>query len=533
MYNILIVDDEQICRDGVAKMINGLNDHCCVFTAKNGIEALGIIQNQRIHGMMLDVKMPHMDGLQLLEKLRELKIDDIATVILSGHDEFEYAKKAMSFGTFDYILKPVDDKEVVEIYLKMRLKLDAQDKKEKEMVKLKKQIAESKPIIKERLFFDILRGKIDIDAFRDKAEFLNLDISSDCYRVALLELETKTAGVKQTEEDYQAQVISLENFLEGQLKTKYGFNLFHLNTDVFVLLFCLAGLSGEGLRREEAAIAEMRTEILAETGLEVTVGIGNGYQGVENIKKSYYQAQNALRYKVLMGKGGIYSIQDFEQVSNDFIFNFDTERLNMLIKTNQKEPIIAEMKETFAKLGSATPKTDIHMLYLLCNKYLTSLFGVLAESSIGIMTFFEGNNNPFSEMVFKKSINEIQEWLTAIIEEVLQKLNACRKEKDIRIVSSIKQFLNSRFKEEIGNKLLAEQFGYSINYIGQIFKNEAGLTISEYLKMIRLSHAKKLLKETPLKINEVARESGFDDQQYFCAVFKKAMGVTPSEYREL
>jgi len=108
-----------------------------------------------------------------------------------------------------------------------------------------------------------------------------------------------------------------------------------------------------------------------------------------------------------------------------------------------------------------------------------------------------------------------------------------KKEKDIRIVANIKQFLNDRFKEDIGNKILAEQFGYTINYIGQIFKNEVGVTIGEYMKMIRLSHAKKLLKESSLKINEVARESGFEDQQYFCVVFKKIMGVTPSEYREL
>jgi two-component system response regulator YesN len=100
-------------------------------------------------------------------------------------------------------------------------------------------------------------------------------------------------------------------------------------------------------------------------------------------------------------------------------------------------------------------------------------------------------------------------------------------------VAKVKKYVQDAYNHDISYTSLGEEFGYSANYLGQVFKKQTGLAISEYVRSVRIINAKKLLKSTDYKIFEIANKVGFNDQQYFCAVFKKSVGVTPSEYREI
>lgn len=534
MYNILIVDDEKIIRDGIADIISqvgGFN----IFTSRNGKEALNIILNQKIHGMILDIKMPHMGGIELMKKLREYEKEEILTIILSGYDDFKYAQQAINYGAIDYILKPVIPSDLIEICKKLRKKLDVQNKKQKELENLKRQVAESKSIIKERLFYDILKGNINKHDYQEKANFLGLNYFGDIFRIVLLEVEEdhKFCDSFETEEDYQVIIKSVENFLEYKVREIEKCNLFHLNTDIFVLMFNYVDVNESYSHELYSLLNDIKSTILSDKGLDVTIGIGNYCKGVENIKQSYYQALNALRYKVLMGKGNIYSIQDFERVRNDLTVYVDIEEVNIQLKTEQKDKIVQSIKNSFSSLRTAEEKPDIFTLYLLCTKYLTALLSVLEEYSINIRELFDNNINFFFEFINKNSIDKIQDWLLKIVDKVVQCLKEYRKHKDISIVEDIKNYIKKNYNKEISNKVIGSQFGFSSNYIGQVFKNETGMTINEYLNKTRIGEAKRLLKDTQLRVFEIAYEVGFNDHQYFSSVFKKIVGITPKEYREL
>ena len=133
----------------------------------------------------------------------------------------------------------------------------------------------------------------------------------------------------------------------------------------------------------------------------------------------------------------------------------------------------------------------------------------------------------------QKNLSDLKDWLKGLLDNVLGKVTENRAGRDISIVEKIKQHLLEEYKNDINYVSLGETFGYSANYLGQVFKSHTSLTINEYVRNVRIMSAKQLLKSTGLKIFEIAEEVGFSDQQYFCSVFKKNVGVTPSEYREL
>jgi len=139
MYNILIVEDEKIIREGIEDILTS-SFELNIFTAKNGRNALDIILNNKIHGMILDIRMPQMSGLELLRELQDKGINNIMTIILSGHNEFDYARQAIKFGVIDYILKPFKPDDIRKIAGELVKRIENEENKEMEIEKLKKQI---------------------------------------------------------------------------------------------------------------------------------------------------------------------------------------------------------------------------------------------------------------------------------------------------------------------------------------------------------------------------------------------------------
>jgi two-component system response regulator YesN len=528
MYNILVVDDEKVYRDGVTRVIRQLGDYE-VYNASNGQEALEIIKNNNIHGMILDISMPAMNGVELLGELYKLGINDIVTIVLSGHDEFEYAQKAMQYGAMDFVLKPVVPSELKEICNKMKERFEQRINKEEELRILKQQVEDSREMIHERFL-------MDETGYKERAEYLGIKYRGIYFRVALIQIESNANEIKyRKEEERQLFIKAVENTIKDTLEQNNleGAYLFHHQTEDFVY-FCNGGEDQkEDHKTIHMGLESIKAAVEAKVGVTLTIGLGNLAVGVENIAGSYNQAKTALRYKILLGPGNIFCFSDFEHNVSDVDLKVDTEEISLLVKTEQRKKILDQISTMFERIKNAKKKPDLSRVYMFCDKFATALISVLEDQGINISSFYSASQNPMMDIKAQKNIEDLEKWLKELLDAVLQLVIKNRSGKDISIVERVKQYLQEEYKKDINYVALGELFGYSANYLGQIFKQQTSLTINEYTRNVRIMNAKKLLKTSDLKIFEIADEVGFSDQQYFCSVFKKNVGVTPSEYREL
>jgi len=532
MYNLLIVDDESIIREGILEIVSQFK--CFnLLSARNGQEALYLISKNKIDGMILDVRMPKVNGIEVLKSIISENLY-IPTIILTGYDDFTYAREALKYGAIDYVLKPVMPDDIKNLCYKLKHKLDEEKKEERELLELKKEVAESKCVIKERFFYDILKGKVNKELYKDKANFLGIDYLGDYFGVVLIELELADfISRSQSEEEYQILIKFVENTLKDLIVNIKGFELFHLNTDIFAIIFNFQEYTREYDDIIYEKLLVIKKQILAEKNLEVTIGLGEVCIGIENIRQSYYQAQTALRYKMAMGKGQIYNIRDFKTKAQDIDLEVDLEEIVTLLKTGQTDIIEQEIRSRFKQIRNLSEKVDIYSIYILCSKYLSALLSGLKEYGVSLELLFSDSVTPFAEFLNKHSILELEDWLTGLLNRIKKEVIKYQNTKDLNLVDCIKKHIKENYKDELTNSGLAGVFGYSSNYMGQVFKNETGSTINEYINKIRIQQAKMLIKETHLMIYQIAYRVGFNDQHYFSLVFKKLVGVTPKQYREL
>lgn len=538
MYTILLVDDERIVREGIRDTIVEHIDDAEVIVASDGEEALEVMSANRVDGMILDVKMPNMDGIEVLRRLERDIQEKPITMILSGYDEFNYAQEAIRFGVQDFVLKPVTPFKVVEVVRELIKKIETEHVRKREIATLRDQVEQSKPLLKERFLLDLIEGKFTIKEFRDKCEFLGLQWPKPFFRIALIELNTGASDQDQTafarkESDNQYLLKSLENMIVAMAVEKPEFSVFYMHGSMFALVFNVENGDRTSYSSIESLLQEISERGLAKLGVKITIGVGDYCDGYRNMRRSYHQAKNALDYQSLMGSGLIYDILDYEKSSDTFDFSQLVDEIVLLVKMERVQEAREAIVELFKSLLLLKEMLHIQHVYLVCYKLICSFLTILMEHSIDFEEIYSNSINPLIDILNKRSFAQLEQFIIELTESVAAKLREHRNSSTVCIVERIKQYISLHYTEEINNTKLAELFGYSSNYLGQIFKRETNRNISDYLNGVRVKEAKELLKKTNLLVYEIAFKVGFNDQHYFSSVFKKNVGLSPKDYRNI
>ena len=314
---------------------------------------------------------------------------------------------------------------------------------------------------------------------------------------------------------------------------KSGCNIFHLNNDIIVILFNFKDMVCSGEEDLFLLMDKIKSRLLEHKSIDVAIGVGEVCRGIENIRKSYNQALNALRYKSLMGGDLIYSLRDFESQANFAEIGVDADEAGILIKTGEAQRLLENINGDFDALRRAENKSDIYSVYLLCSRYVCSFVRVIKEYGISTEDIFGGGSNPFADYIGMKSIEKMKEWIVLTMYRIADQIYSIRNEKNAALVQNIKKYVDAYYASEINNTSRADVMQLSPNYMGCIFKRETGISINEYINKVRITEARRLLKETNLMVYEVAYRVGFNDQHYFSSVFKRVVGVAPKEYKEI
>lgn len=533
MYTILIVDDESFVREGIKENINW-QEHGfeLVGDCSNGMEAMEAVDKFKPDIVLTDICMPFVDGLELTRYIVE-KYPWIKVVILTGYDEFEYAQQAVKLKAYDYMLKPITANELRKVLDKLKKELDDESHKLEDFNKLKKQLRESLPLLKERFFNRLIQGNLRDSEIWEKLEHFDIDLAGNTYLVFTVDIDDYgDLKLAHPETDDELFHFAVYNISEEILSEKEKCIVFQTSTEKTVAI--LVGEDAQTLQESAISSAEkIRQAVEKYLKFSVTIGIGKSTTNICDINLSYKYALSALDYRFLLGKNRVIGIYDIEGSTIERpIYNKEWERkLVSAIKTGTTDEInsitaslIQSLKESY---------TSVNKCYYQVQQAVMSVIGALNELGVSEMEVYGEEETLLTGIYKLKTLDEIRKWLEGLFRRASDHLTGRRNDYcQVQAAKAVEYIKENYFNTELSLNAICKHLLMSTSYFSSIFKNYTGQTFVEYLTKVRVEKAMELLKATSLKTYEIAEKVGYNDAHYFSMIFKKASGCSPSDYRD-
>ncbi len=513
MCRVLIVDDERIIREGIATVIPWEKyGYTLAGTAGNGEEAYELIKKEAIDIVISDIKMPGMDGLQLIAKVKEEQ-PEIEFIVLSGYSEFEFARTAMQYGVKYYLLKPCNEEEILAVLEELRNAIEQRRRNSAYLEKVKQDLERIKPQLKAQFLKEFVTNQF---SFAQEWEY---------YRDLL--------GLKET-----GPVRLLLCRVEGRFEFEYLFALKQTAEEILGegLVFLSTTIGEEllllikDLAMEEllALVETVKETFCNNYGRDMTVAISESGEW-KTTPLLYREAREYLKHRFYLGEGSIITEKDisFGQMKETNLI-FDFEQFGYLVKSGNTEEVQARMEEFFRQLEATTREISgakIHCLDLFST--------IIRHSAEEVMNDYLKRIVDFEEFTTLEQIHRFIAEIALEITAANYAENAQRYSRQVqKVVTLVEENLAN---ENLSLKWLAQEMLYmNVDYLGKLFKKEMNERFSDYLIRLRIEKAKEMLENSDSKVFEIAKAVGFgDNAQYFSQVFKKQTGYTPSDYKKL
>ncbi len=537
MYSVLLVDDEMLERQGWRRILEKHRSGSVrvIGEARNGREAVELAKKERPDLVLMDVKMPGLDGIKAGRLIKEF-LPGVKIIVISAYDEFSYAQEALKFGAVNYLLKPVQPAEMLEIVDQQLSILEKERRQRKEEESFQAMFQKIMPYLKIGFIFEWLSGNVKLaDELHERAEFLGLKPLPQLVMVVNIDNFLRlTAGQKEIERQilkqkiYQKITVLAEEYHQSQCiplqGDKYG-----------VLIMPERGETPEKVRRRAARLAEtIRREIEKDPFIPatVTIGIGRVYTEGTDLHLSYQEALKALEYKLYTGGNQVIHIDDvlpFDERVHSYPFPLERELLSCVRIGDGEQArywLTRLLNELFSKTNNHPDLLKTRILELL-----VVLSRQAIESGASSEEVARQNFKYTQELWQKEDLGELHEWIFAKVENLIKLVQSGRDMRQQDIMKKILAYIHSNYHRDITLEEVAGAVFLSPCYLSRIFKQVQGVNFIDYLTSIRLEKAKVLLRSSGESIAQIAGKVGYQDPKYFSTVFKKHEGCTPSEYR--
>lgn len=531
LYRIMLVDDEEEVRTSMIKAMKWEEaGFIVVGDAENGKDALEKIEIYEPDVILTDIKMPYMDGLELARQVKE-NYPSTRIVVFSGFDDFEYAKQAIKCNVTEYILKPVNGEELTTILIKIRDSLNKEMEEKRSIETLRESYTKNLPLLKEHFFLDLVHGKMDADTIALKLHELKLQDLIGCSLVAActeISLEQEKLNVTNQYKEDAYLTLLVERCLEEKLSGIYEYALFHSGGRIHMII---ALKETQSLSHLMVLLNHACKECKRIHNLNLTIGLGEAYPQLEQVKKSYKEAKAALGYQKIMGKGSTIYIKDMEPLNHRKPMEFLKEKdLIAAIKFGGKEDILNCIQETFVKMEELKLHTIEHQLYILSVVHM--IVKLLNDTGIDTLNIFE-NTVDLNELITTlQDSNGLKRWLLQVCNKIADYIGTDRENTTQNMINSAKLLIEKLYSDPLLSvEVLCQHLHITPTYFSTIFKKETGQSYVSYLTQLRMEKAKEFIELSNEKTYVIARKVGYEDPNYFSYVFKKQFGVSPSRYR--
>lgn len=497
MYKVIIIDDEPLIRKGLRKIIDWNNyGFNIIGEAENGIDGYRKICLLNPDLCIIDIKMPGMDGLKLIEKIKNKNIKT-KIIILTGYPEFEYAQKAIDLGVDTYLLKPIDPEILIEKIKKIYCELEREKS-------IKNIINKSIEFTKEKIIEKIIKREFEDISIEELNKVYNLNFPWKTYQVILIEPNNEEI-LRESKNIFSTYTFSIDN---------------------------LIGIIIESFSKPHSKkkIIELRNKIKSKYLIDINIVVGERVFYLQELYKSFNSALNLIKKKFLYNKKGIIlydgnkKTKIVEEISDENIVQeliksiekLDLVNINNILDKKLNICLIKELQEEEIK-------TSYLKIFLNIINYLSTNYLKFKEFSKDYLT-----DDLLREFYKKESLLELNSYMKGLILNITETFS---KIVGKSMISKILEYLESNYYKDLKIKEVAKIFGYNSCYFGKIFRKYTGENFNTYLDKIRINKAKELLLQG-IKVVEIAEKVGYKDVDYFIMKFKKYTGKSPKNYKE-
>lgn len=511
MLKVLLVDDEMYVRKGMHELINWDELHMEIIgEAENGLEALNMVECLQPDVVITDIRMPILDGLELIRAVEKLPHLEPVFIIISGYHDFKYAQQAIRYGVHDYILKPVDDEEMTATLLKSANRIS---NKRKHILLPEEQASNL-------ILEDMIKGHVRKEDEHRYAEVLGVQCTSSLL-IALLELQRGLAERKVTIEELRAAVQCLEVDLSNIFVIEQQSSRFAL-----LLLWHDHDQEDSTIRDK---LHDIHVTLSKRLNLDIGLYAGTLVKKIGDVPQSNQEAKEAARHKFAEEDG----VVQYAEIKDKplYVFNVYQDEVDQLILSLEEgnRPAyhkIVEDKFKLFQVNRFSPQAVTGSLM----RFITGILAVVNEmggNDQGLQQLKElaqqghdGWNLRLLKNAFLHALEEAENYISLL-----------RSEQTKGDIHKIKRYIDAHYTENISLKSIAALFYMNPVYLGRLFRKSYNLYFNEYLLSLRIQEAKKLLRQTDLRMYEVAARVGFQNADYFVTQFEKLVTFSPTEYR--
>jgi len=535
MLKVLIAEDEVLIREGLKTQINwNAYGFEVDGVACDGKDALKIMEKVKPDLVITDIRMPFMDGIELIERTKMI-YPNAFFVIISGYEDFEYAKKAIQLGVTEYILKPIIPEEIHETLDKVNKCISQNMKNEEDMLNIKKQIHSSKKISKENLLRKFVNRHIEFTSKKEYTDFAQEMCLNKYFCIVITQVDDYLINTCEMDKE---QVYSYNKMLFEAISSvlRIDDQIIAFKKSDFEDVICISQNSiTDIVQKRTEVVNKIRKKVFDVLSGSLTMAVGGSYQSLEKLVDSYEEALSMLDYKFILGKGkDIY----FEEKRLDKQKKADSDQQRYIdgiiqgtieldkVKTENNIKFFVEC------IGSAKDLKSTGFRVALSDIYL-SLIKNIKESGGKIEEIFESPTDIYEEILMQEVVEDVKKKLIEICFAAIDYLTLRKGKKYSRIVSEAMAYIADNYSDgTITLKGISKHFNIAPCYFSNIFSKETGSTYKDYMTNIRINKAKELMQSTDLLDYEICYNVGYNNPTYFSTIFKRRTGSSPSDYRK-
>lgn len=517
--SFLIVDDEiHICKM-IEKFIRDAIPDSCIYMAHNGVDALRMIENETPEIVISDIRIPGMDGIQLVKSAYEMESPS-SFIIVSGYKRFEYAHNALKYGVSDYLLKPIDEQELIDAVHGILEKKRTAATSMEEMQRVSDQNQQYHSILRANAFLRLLEGdKTDMSVFSGQHTLFYTLCTQLCGSMELLETKAFCDMIFQnTVNITKSYFIKNEVLTTSFKKDNRIITVIHFSPDTRTVV-------EEAIIKASDALLRWCSQ---HEHIYVSIGISRIWHTPAEFPGSFGEASDTACFQLVFGFRRVFRAEQYEDYRKNVSDSVQRELVNVpRILENWSEQKFRSFMNRICLLVFADKKMHpacVYEIYSILTetifRYVDSLPQVLVEKP----------DRPWYSIP-ATSIHAFFSEAEKIFMDYLRKADAEKKNARAAPIVLAQRYIETHLLEDISLEVIADKVGLTPSYFSTLFKNTTSMKFMDYVIKLRMEEARRLLVTTRKPIAEIAEMVGYYDVRAFSKRFKKETGIIPSEFR--
>ncbi len=534
MLRVFLVEDESIIRETLRDTVPWAQcGYSFAGEAGDGEMALPLIRQAKPDVLITDIRMPFMDGLAL-SRLVLQEFPDMKVIIISGYDDFEYARQAIGIGVERYLLKPITKNALMTVLDEVREKIEGERARMNYTAQFRREAQDYEQYARRRLFEEIVSGRLPVPQIYERAEKLGLDLRAQAFTIALISAVPDQHGVA---DGYSEPSARIRDGLVAHFLKYPEYILFRWSLSTYALV--IKGDSDkidETVRRCVSKVQELYETYDPEQNWYVAAG--KPTQRLSTLSECFNEVSRLWAYRHIVPSqhiltGETVSLLTAPDTEND-LANLDVSKLSPAVLTGVMQDAGAQEVSSFVdeyinSLGDATGFKPFCQYLMLSVRFTATEFvkglGISQKDFLSALSCLDmvGQN------VTRDDLNR---YLSDILLRAIELRDKAAGRQYRSLLKQAVCYIDANFQnEDISLNRVAKEVNISANYLSAVFSQEMGTTFVEYLTAKRMEKARELLHDSELRSGEIALAVGYKDPHYFSFLFKKTQGCTPREYR--